>query len=40
MAFFAGDLSISAVQNVVNCVVKRGGVMVKVWLETTANRLR
>jgi hypothetical protein len=26
-------LSISGVQNVVNCVVKRGGVVVKVWLE-------
>jgi hypothetical protein len=25
------------VQNVVNCVVNRGGVVVKVWLETTTN---
>jgi len=27
------------VQKVVNCVVNRGGVVVKVWLETTANLL-
>jgi hypothetical protein len=26
------------VQNVVFCVVNRGGVVVKAWLETTANR--
>jgi hypothetical protein len=33
-----GDFAFFDVQNVVNCVVNRGGVVVKVWLETTTNR--
>ena len=33
---FAGGFAIFGVQNVVNWLVKRGGVVVKVWLETTA----
>jgi hypothetical protein len=33
-----GDLAFFDVQNVVNCVANRGGVVVKVWLETTTNR--
>jgi hypothetical protein len=36
--FFSGGFTISGVQNVVNCVVKRGGVVVKAWLKTTPNQ--
>jgi hypothetical protein len=35
---FCRGFAIYGAQNVVNCVVKRGGTVVKVWLETTANR--
>ena len=38
MGVFAGGFAISGVQNVVKCVVNRGGVVVKVWLETAAYR--
>jgi hypothetical protein len=37
--FFAGGFAFFGVQNVVRCAVNRGGVVVKVWLETTANSL-
>jgi hypothetical protein len=37
---FAGGFAKFGVQNVVNRLVKRGGVVVKVWLKTTANRHR
>jgi hypothetical protein len=37
-AFLQGGSAFSGAQNVVKCVVKRGGVVVKVWLETTTNR--
>ena len=33
-----GVLRFLGVQNVVNWVVHRGGIVVKVWLETPANR--
>jgi hypothetical protein len=32
---FAGGFAISGAQNVVKCVVNRGGVVVKAWLEDT-----
>jgi hypothetical protein len=35
---FAGGFAILSAQNVVKCVVNRGGIVVKVWLETPANR--
>jgi len=35
---FAGGFANLGVQNVVFCVVNRGGSVVKAWLETTANR--
>jgi len=38
MGVFAGGFRVFGVQNVVKCVVNRGGFVVKVWLETTANR--
>jgi hypothetical protein len=34
---FAGVFANSGVQNVVFCVVNRGGFVVKTWLEITAN---
>jgi hypothetical protein len=37
VVFLQGGFAIPGVQNVVNWVVQRGGVMVKVWLEMTAN---
>jgi hypothetical protein len=37
---FAGSFAKFGVQNVVNWPVKRGGVVVKVWLKTTANQHR
>jgi hypothetical protein len=37
IAFFAGGFANLGVQNVVFCVVNRGGSVVKTWLETTAN---
>jgi hypothetical protein len=40
VAFLQGVFAIFGVQNVVNWLVKRGGVVVKVWPETTANRPR
>jgi len=40
MGVFAGFFAKSGVQNMVNRLVKRGGVVVKVWLKTTANRHR
>jgi hypothetical protein len=36
---FAGGFAISTAQNVVKCVVNRGGFVVKVWWETPSNRL-
>jgi hypothetical protein len=38
MGVFAGGFAFFGVQNVVKCVVNCGGFVVKVWLETTANR--
>jgi hypothetical protein len=38
MAVFAGGFAVFGVQNVVKRVVNRGGFVVKVWLETAANR--
>jgi hypothetical protein len=35
---FAGGFAFFGAQNVVKCVVERGGTVVKTWLETTANR--
>jgi hypothetical protein len=35
---FCRGFSIFGAQNVVNWLVKRGGVVVKVWLQTPANR--
>jgi hypothetical protein len=32
MAVFAGGFAVFGVQNVVKCVVNRGGFVVKVWL--------
>ena len=37
---FAGDLSNFGMQNVVDCVVKRGAFAVKAWLKTPANSAR
>jgi hypothetical protein len=38
MGVFAGGFAVFGVQNVVKCVVKRGGFVVKAWLENAANR--
>jgi hypothetical protein len=36
MGVFAGGFAVFGVQNVVKCVVKRGGFVVKVWSEREA----
>jgi hypothetical protein len=36
---FAGGFADFGVQNVVYCVVNRGGFVVKTWLETAANSM-
>jgi hypothetical protein len=38
MGVFAGGFAVFGVQNLVKCVVKRGGFVVKAWLESAANR--
>jgi hypothetical protein len=38
-ALLQGVLQILGVQNVVYCVVNRGGFVVKTWLETAANSM-
>jgi hypothetical protein len=38
MGVFVGGFAVFGVQNVVKCVVKRGGFVVKVWLKDAANR--
>jgi hypothetical protein len=39
MAVLQGGFAILGVQNVVNCVVKRGGVVVKVWWKSPPDGL-
>jgi hypothetical protein len=37
MGVFAGGFRVFGVQNVVKCVVNRGGFVVEVWLESAAD---